>query len=414
MTLLQSELDTAVTYRDAALPVHAEANPRFRGMLQDTGTLNTDLLTMWKDLAEHASEPNPFFEPTMLVPALKHLDPSGKIQLLCVHDRLNANRLIALLPIKLRTTYHGLPLRTAEPWKHIHAFLTTPLIRAGFETDALRAMLVALKQRNVAILRLQHSAADGPIATALGKLTDDTGLAAKTTRTWQRAILKSELDGEDYIAQSISKKKRKEYGRVARRLADAGDVVFETADMSDPAAVEGVVLEFLELELAGWKGRAGTAIAQRPAEARFFLDACRAAASAGMLHPLTLRVDGAVAATIINFAGHGAEADGLFSFKITYDETFARYSPGVLLELELTARALGQNNLAFTDSCANPDHPMIDHLWRERREMHDINVATSPSLPHFALSLTRMTERLKMQAKLHIRAALNALKRNLS
>jgi hypothetical protein len=53
-------------------------------------------------------------------------------------------------------------------------------------------------------------------------------------------------------------------------------------------------------------------------------------------------------------------------WKIAYDETFARLSPGVQLTLDITADLLRDEMLAAADSCATPDHPMIDHLWRER------------------------------------------------
>jgi hypothetical protein len=65
---------------------------------------------------------------------------------------------------------------------------------------------------------------------------------------------------------------------------------------------------------------------------------------------------------------------GAFSFKTAFDESFARFSPGVLLQrenLEMLARA----DIAWADSCAAMDHPMIDHFWRERRTVVSRNVA---------------------------------------
>ena len=52
---------------------------------------------------------------------------------------------------------------------------------------------------------------------------------------------------------------------------------------------------------------------------------------------------------------------GAFSFKTTFDEAFARFSPGVLLQRE-NLELLARPSIEWTDSCADMDHPMIDHF----------------------------------------------------
>lgn len=396
--------------RGQTVPPAAIANPRFSSQWMPAETLDADFIAEWTDLAAAASEPNPFYEPPLLLPALAHLAGRKQVQVLAIRDRLMANRLVMLVPLKITSTYRGIPAKCAAPWRHIHTFLATPLVRCDYEREAVTGLMAHLAAEGIPLLRLHHMAADGPVNEAVREIADT---AIATTRTFERAILNSDLDADSYLTASISKKKRKEYGRLKRRLAEEGDVTFETPDMSDPACVEGVVLEFLELERTGWKGQAGTAIATRPAEARFFIDACRAAAEAGSLAPLTLRVDNKPIASIINFKGQGAEGAGLFSFKIAYDESYARFSPGVLLELELTARALTSKDVAWVDSCANPDHPMIDHLWRERRAMQDVTLATSKSTSAALVGLTAASEKSAASAKRKIQSATKAFKKSL-
>jgi hypothetical protein len=65
---------------------------------------------------------------------------------------------------------------------------------------------------------------------------------------------------------------------------------------------------------------------------------------------------------------------GAFSYKTAFDERFSRFSPGVLLQLENLAM-LERAGIAWTDSCAAPDHPMIDSLWRERRALGRFSIA---------------------------------------
>ena len=70
---------------------------------------------------------------------------------------------------------------------------------------------------------------------------------------------------------------------------------------------------------------------------------------------------------------------GAFSFKTAFDERFARFSPGVLLQRENLA-LLERAGVDWCDSCASADHPMIDHFWRERRAIGRVSVGIGGKL----------------------------------
>ncbi len=151
--------------------------------------------------------------------------------------------------------------------------------------------------------------------------------------------------------------------------------------------------DFLRLEMAGWKGREGSAMAADTATERFFRDLLEGAQEAKSLAMCRLTLDGRPIAMLVTLVADGAG----FSFKTAYDETLAAYSPGVLLQrynLDLRSRA----KLDWIDSCARPDHPMIDTLWTERR-----------ALGWYAVSLSGGLHRLGFEA-VH---ALQAWKRRL-
>ena len=292
-----------VVRRDTGIASEAALRPAIRvEAMTGTGTLAA-IEAAWDDLASNAAEPNPFFERFMLRPALRHLAGARNVEVLAVFD---GTLMTGLLPIRVHATYRGLPLRTAQAWVHLHCFLATPLLRAGHERAAIRAVADHLRLRGIKVLRLRHMAADGPVAAAIDAVAADEGLGAIETRRFERAVLRSDLDGEAYLAASINKKRRKEYARLERRLGDLGPVRFETADQADAAAVEGSALIFLALEASGWKGRTGTALACRRAEQQFFLDACHAAAEQERFHPLTLVAGDTAVASIINFDGVSA------------------------------------------------------------------------------------------------------------
>jgi hypothetical protein len=79
-----------------------------------------------------------------------------------------------------------------------------------------------------------------------------------------------------------------------------------------------------------------------------------------------------LAATITLRAGETA-----WLWKIAYNEAARRASPGVQLTLDVTESILADTAIARVDSCATADHPMIDHLWRERLALADLLIAPS-------------------------------------
>ena len=71
----------------------------------------------------------------------------------------------------------------------------------------------------------------------------------------------------------------------------------------------------------------------------------------------------------------------LYFWKTAFDERFAALSPGVQLALELTEVQLADPGVTTTDSCAAPDHPMIDRLWPDRMALVDVMIDLHPDEP---------------------------------
>jgi hypothetical protein len=88
-------------------------------------------------------------------------------------------------------------------------------------------------------------------------------------------------------------------------------------------------------------------------------------------------------------------------WKIAYEEEVARASPGVQLALDVTEQLLAQPDILRADSCATADHPMIDHLWRERLALADLMIAPSAA----ALGQLAIMRRLEALRRALIAAA---------
>jgi hypothetical protein len=87
--------------------------------------------------------------------------------------------------------------------------------------------------------------------------------------------------------------------------------------------------------------------------------------------------------------------EGAFAFKITFDESFGRFSPGVLLELDNVERAHRVPALRWMDSCAAPNRFMINHLWPDRREMQTVFFATGSRLGALTVALVPLLHFLR-------------------
>lgn len=321
----------------------------------------------WDALAGCAAEPNPFFERWYLLPALRALDPGGTVRLL----RFEADGdLAGILPLAAAPRYYRWPMPHLTGWTHPNAFLGAPLVTRGLEQAFWRALL-EWADSNAGLglfLHLSEMPLQGPLCQALGEVLAEQGRNAALVHRAERAKLQSGLKPDAYMAASLSAKKRKELRRQFARLSELGEATFHREHGREE--LSRWIKDFLALEAGGWKGRAGSALACRPETLSLFRDSLQHAAAAGKLERRSLRLDGKPIAMLANFV----TPPGIFSYKTTFDELFARFSPGVLLQCE-NLQTLDRRDIEWSDSCAEADHPMIDHIWRERRAIGRISIA---------------------------------------
>src|SRR3546814_13162113 len=80
------------------------------------------MLTAWDALAADAAEPNCFYAPEMLLPAIRHLTQEKDVLLLQAWE---GEELIGLLPVTTAHRHGRLPLANITNWMHQH-FLYGP------------------------------------------------------------------------------------------------------------------------------------------------------------------------------------------------------------------------------------------------------------------------------------------------
>ena len=357
-------------------------------------------LPAWRRLAEVALEPNVFFDPLMAMPACELFAADGSVDFVLVYapNRMYPQGppvLCGFFPLERRRV-PGLRLRYTRLWRYEHCFLCTHLVRADCARETLAGFLdwLATDPAGSPLVQLRAISGEGPLHKLFVDLLHARGNASWTSVRYTRALLRRAVDAEAYALAGIDRKKRHELRRLEKRLSEQGQL--EHVELAADGDLDAWLDDFIELESRGWKGRNASALGCSAADQTFFRRAAHEAFAQGRLMMMALRLDGRSVAQKCNFIA----GDGGFAFKIAFNEEFSRFSPGAILEMENIARVHQRPHVAWMDSCAEPDHPMINRLWQDRRSIEwtwvatgrrpgDLLVALAPFARWFGQKLSR-------------------------
>jgi CelD/BcsL family acetyltransferase involved in cellulose biosynthesis len=337
----------------------------------------------WRHLAANCLEPNGFLEPGFALPAAHHLAKGRPPHFIFVWEGSGRRKLLGLCPLELPRRFA--PFAQARIWTHAHAPLGTPLLDSERAEEALAAIFAFIRQQqtNSAGLMFPSLPQDGPTARLVIALAAAEGRPVHQFAVHRRAMLAGGVDLDQDLERSFRSKRRKNLNGARRRLKAEGAVSFRL--LSEPEELGAGGEQFLALEAKGWKGRRGTALLKSPARANFARGVIASLAGERKCRIASLDCAGRpIAMAIVLQSG-----DRGFFWKIAYDEGFAAFSPGVLLTLELSQALLADAGIALTDSCATADHPMIDHLWRQRMTLADFFVAGGADRKRFSAAVAR-------------------------
>jgi CelD/BcsL family acetyltransferase involved in cellulose biosynthesis len=334
----------------------------------------------WQELAERAIEPNGYYLPDWELAVDASAPGRTGASALSVWREADPGpaRLIGLMPVVSLWRACKIPLpalASADPY----GTLGTPLIDRHASRDAVADLLRQARACGAHALLLRDMSLDGAAMRAFDSVLGEAGLKPRILKSHVRAALDATRDADTLLREALGAKKLKELRRQRNRLAEHGAVSFEVA--RTPSEVAAAIETFLALEASGWKGRRGTALAQREGDAAFIRRATGALAEKASCEIVTLRAGAtAVAAAIVP-----RHLDRAWYFKIGIDERFAKLSPGVLLTLELTRHLCADPAIASADSTAGAGHSMIDPIWRGRLAIGDVLIPLCRHDPVVAL-----------------------------
>jgi CelD/BcsL family acetyltransferase involved in cellulose biosynthesis len=333
------------------------------------------IVHQWGELAARALTPNVFYEPAFALAAARVFGRDAGAVL--VWSGTIPRKLLGFFPARVATRRYGLKLPVLVGWTHPYAPLGTPLIEREAAEPVIAAWLAYLagNAKLPALLLLPFLPEDGPFAAALAAILRRAQMPAAHFNRHARALLEPHGDRSAYLEHALGARKYRELRRTVRRLAECGALVFTAA--SQTAAVAAALEDFFTLEAGGWKGKARTAAACNEDIRRVVKDAIMALAAEHKAAIHRILLDGcAVAAAIALRSG-----DYAWLWKIAYDETLARFAPGVILTASVTEQLAEDATIARSDSCATADHAVMNRTWSERMPLGDVLIALRPQAP---------------------------------
>lgn len=349
----------------------------------------------WQELADHAAEPNGYYLPEWEAAVNASARDRGGALALTAWGHVDGAsgataRLIGLLPAISAWRAYRIPfaaLVSADPYGP----LGTPLLDQDADDDAVRRMMRQARDAGMRALILRDIPLQGPVLAAFTHALGADGLTPHILQSSERVGLDATRDADEVLRDALGAKKLKELRRQRNRLAEHGEITFEVARCPDDVA--RALEAFLSLEASGWKATRGTALAQHEGDLRFMQQATSALSARGLCEIVTLAAGGTPVASGVVLR----HRDRAYWFKLGIDERFAKMSPGVQLALELTRHLCADPAIAFVDSSANADHPMIGPIWRNRFGIGDVLIPLRRNDP--AVAAIRIALRLRQLAR---------------
>jgi hypothetical protein len=355
----------------------------------------------WEELAAAALEPNVFYEHWMLLPALEAFGVSKdlRVVLVLIHDPHNPDapaKLGGLFPFELVRGLRKLKVSALSLWQHVHCYVCTPLVRADTASECMVALFQWFRSGGASpsLMELGCISGDGPFHKMLVDLTNEIGLLSWVTDIFTRGLWHEGYDKKTNPESAVSGDLRRRLRRKEKRLSERGLVEHLVLRPEDDFG--RWIDEFLQLEARGWKGRRGSALASSESGRRYFTEIATSAFRRGRLLMLGINFNGRPIARRSAFVA----GEGSFAFKTAYDEEFAEFSPGAMLEMDSIQQLQTLPGVRWMDSCAAADNFLVNRLSNDRKTIQSLTIGSGAlgELMVSGLPLLRWTTRriLKM------------------
>ena len=328
-------------------------------------------LGAWQELAAETEEPNAFFHPGLLLAAVRWLPGGDGVCLLTVW---RSERLVLAMPI-CRGPYRRVPVPALSTWRHPYCYLGTPLVHPDELDCAPGAALRNLRRSGADWLVLEQVYLEGPVVRAFQRASGSASASWTEHGVWERPAVLGQQQKVQPVgpsAPSSTKTMRRKRRHLEREFGTVE--VLEVSSPGDRLKLDAEIDAFLAMELASWKGRAGTAIASSRRHASFFRETCQAFARLGGLDLWRLQAGNTKAAQEC----HLRMGDTAFAWRTTYNEELSPFSPGAQIELDLLQAFCTNPDFRSLDPCTGNEVRALDRHYPDRRLIGDVLVGLTP------------------------------------
>jgi CelD/BcsL family acetyltransferase involved in cellulose biosynthesis len=287
--------------------------------------LLADLAEPWNRLSREVKA-DPFLSPDWIGCYLSAFEPDAEVIVIAV---LCGERMVAVLPLtRKRIWYRGIPLIELKGTANAHSVWFDILRTPGPDGDqAINCIWNYLRGLpNWHVLELPYVPEQGAARRLLQKAAAQ-GLETLIDPCAECPVMNLQVGADGHLDAlgATSARFRHDLRRSARRLAEELGGEPQLRCWRKPGAEE--LQPFYELEAAGWKGSAGTAIQSAQDTRSYYRDIIQFAARNGYLLFHRFEVKGGVLAACIGVRAGSA----YYGLKMAYDEGLRTYSPGHLM-----------------------------------------------------------------------------------
>lgn len=319
----------------------------------------------WVECANNALEPNPFFEPDWLMPAVEYLGVQGAALVMAEHG----GRIEACVPYfeaqasGPRATRQRRILYTRVVPAAIA--VGTPLVTPDGGLEALACVMDELGRqarcRGADLVVWEWLAADGQVVPLLRQAAAGSGTSLASFDWWERGLLRRQRDSSGkYWLDGIGGHRQRTIRQHANRLAAALGTEPMVRVRTDFAAADA----FVRLEASGWKGDgAGMAFDRQPGTRLFFTTVCERYLARGRMWFLSLEGPAGPLAMLCCIRS----GEGVFAYRTAYDEEYARFGPGVQVFLAAMEHFDQGTDAAWMDCCSASGNQHLLGLFPDRR-----------------------------------------------
>ncbi len=285
----------------------------------------------------------------------------------CLTARNPAGRLVGIVPlVRKRAT-----LRAAHATGEYESdWCCAPDYARPF---FLRTLLALSERRRCWIrLLLKVVRETSPLLSAVRELERARRVRCQFRRACDIPYLPTDQCGADALSIPDSKY-RSQLRRTLRKLNELGTPRFQ--DLAGLEGFDEAFDQFVCVEAAGWKARAGSAIALEPDARQFWQRLARCAAAAGQLRLHLLWLDDRVISGQLGVV----YGDRYYSLKVGFDEQYRSLGPGALMTQHAVQTCLDDPAIAVYDF-AGPRQSYMLNWTREHVRTWNVSIGAPGAL----------------------------------